>query len=453
MMNRLSALLFALALAGGCAPAPAPAAARDPATGAFAPPTAEAVENALAAVVLLVSARADGSVAYGSGIVLDGRGLVVTNAHVLAGSRSLRAMLYDPRRVSYTPMDGGLARYLFEYEKDLVGARVERLDAASDLALLRLDADTSGRARLRAASAPPRRGERVFAIGHPQENVWSFTAGQVSALHHGAVQHDALLSFGSSGGPLLNERGELVGVNTSKVVSEPRGLSFARPVALVDALVRASGAPGELDLSTPERAAKACWLAREIASPGAPDCFDWDTAYRAALARGAPGDATPARERWVSAHKGELRRRAPAADGCLAGPGAPAPQQRALGGDVLSAEGPASKRGPEAAAALPAEARADAATSRRGARVEEVRTFGEGLAWVRLEARTAEGSRGLSELYARVGGRWLRRTPPSPDELRALPEGWPPPRDDLEPGDPGRACPLRRAIPRPRRPP
>ncbi|HEU4533837.1 MAG TPA: serine protease, partial [Polyangiaceae bacterium] len=150
-MNRLSALILALGLLAGCAPAPAPA---PPAPGASAP-DADVVERALAAVVLLVGTRADGSVSYGSGVVLDGRGLVVTNAHVLSGSRSLKAMLYEPGRISYTPMDGGLARYLFEYERDLVGARVERVDLRSDLALVRVDADTSRLPRLRPSARPP----------------------------------------------------------------------------------------------------------------------------------------------------------------------------------------------------------------------------------------------------------------------------------------------------------
>jgi trypsin-like peptidase len=381
-MNRSPMLFLALGLAAGCTPAPAP---NPSAPEASPPPVADVVDRALASVVLVVNTRDDGSVVYGAGIVLDGHGLVVTSAHLLAGSRSLRAMLYEPHRVSYTPLDGGLARYLFEYEKDLVGARVERADALTDLALVRLDADTSRLPLLPRASRPLRRGERVFAIGHPQENVWSFTAGQVGALHHGAVQHDALLGFGSSGGPLLNERGELVGVNTSKVVSEPRGLSFARPVALVEALVRPSSDPGGLDLSTPERAAKTCWLARELGLPSAESCVDRGPASRAPV-------PAPAREHTLN--------------------------------DTLSIE-PTAFVGPAPTKVV---AGPDAPSLCAGARVEEVRVFGDRLAWVRLEARTREGNRwGFSELYARAEGQWRQRTPPAPDELSTLPPGWPAP--------------------------
>lgn len=415
-MTRLLALICALGLASGCAPAPSPA---PPAEAAPAlAPAADVVDRALASVVLVVATRDDGSVSYGSGIVLDGRGLVVTNAHVLSGSRSVRAMLYDPRRVSYTPMDGGLARYLFEYEKDLVAARVERVDTRSDLALLRVDADTSKLPRPHPAARPPRRGERVFAIGHPQENVWSFTAGQVSALHQGAVQHDALLSFGNSGGPLLNERGEIVGVNTSKVVSEPRGLSFARPFTLVEALVRAASDPSELDLSTPERAAKSCWLARELGSPSAEGCIDRGAAPHEAKTPGSDGPPGADHERRPS--------EPPMPAGATDCPTTPTPARQRAVNDVLGASSSATSQG-----ATPAGSSAKMPPLRLGARVEEVRLLGDGLAWVRLETRTREGKAlGVSELYARAGERWLRRTPPSPDERRALPSGWPSPRND-----------------------
>jgi hypothetical protein len=433
-MNRFSALIFSLGLLGGCAPAPSPAPL--PTSNA---PTADVVERALAAVVLVVSTRDDGRVVYGSGVVLDGQGLVVTNAHVLAGARSVRAMLYAPGRISYTPMDGGLTRYLFEYERDLVNARVERADDVTDLALLRLDADTSRLPVPRAATRLPRRGERVFSIGHPQENVWSFTAGQVSALHHGAVQHDALLSYGSSGGPLLNERGELLGINTSKVISEARGLSFARPVAMVEALVSSAPSPHEIDLSTPERAAKSCWLARELASPAAAGCAEAGSARPLPKHETPrrPGSASPpdeaSRRPLADAHptqKDEASRRVSVAT-CAATVGAAARQHGI--NDMLPTNA-ASPPSAEATSLAPSttEGRPKPSPLSRGVRVEQVRALGETLAWVQLEARTAEGKPlGISELYVRVGERWLQRVAPSPDERATLPPGWPAPLHDL----------------------
>jgi hypothetical protein len=229
------------------------------------------------------------------------------------------------------------------------------------------------------------------------------------------------LSFGNSGGPLLNERGEIVGVNTSKVVSEPRGLSFARPFALVEALMRSASDPSELDLSTPERAAKSCWLARELGSPSAEGCLDRGAAPREAKTPGPDGHpAAPGADH--ERRPSEPPMPATATD-C---PAAPTPARQRAVNDVLGAASSAASQGTASAGSS-----AKTPPLRLGARVEEVRLLGDGLAWVRLETRTREGKAlGVSELYARAGERWLRRPLPSPDERRALPSGWPPPRND-----------------------
>src|SRR5689334_2254031 len=82
------------------------------------PTVAEVVDRALPAVVLLLNNRADGSTVYGAGLIVGRDGRVLTNQHVIADAKSLGAMLYKPGRVSYTPMDGGLGRYIFENQKD-----------------------------------------------------------------------------------------------------------------------------------------------------------------------------------------------------------------------------------------------------------------------------------------------------------------------------------------------
>src|SRR5579859_1843333 len=82
-------------------------------TSADEPKFAEIVARSMPAVVLLLSTLHDGTVRYGAGLLLD-HGLVLTSQHVVADAKTLGAMLYEPRRTSYTPMDGGLSRYLFE---------------------------------------------------------------------------------------------------------------------------------------------------------------------------------------------------------------------------------------------------------------------------------------------------------------------------------------------------
>ncbi|HVY48223.1 MAG TPA: trypsin-like peptidase domain-containing protein, partial [Minicystis sp.] len=279
------ASLFALAAASvltACA-APPRASATARAAGAAAPsapaapalPDAEIVERALPAVVLVLNTHADGTITYGAGFVVrsadapadasgDGapHGFVLTSQHVVAGAKALGAMLYKPGRPGYTPMDGGLSRYLFENQGDVVHAVEIAGDATSDLAVVRIDADTSRVPALPLAKQPVHPGDRVLALGHPQETVWSFTAGVVGAIQQGAIQHDAAIGHGSSGGPLLNTRGEVVGINVAMVVSESRGLAFARPIAFASRYLDApTAALGPLDQSSPEASAVSCWRA------------------------------------------------------------------------------------------------------------------------------------------------------------------------------------------------
>lgn len=237
------------------------------------------LERALPGVVLIVNQRADGKVGFGSGILLDGEGRVLTNMHVIADAASLGAMLYDAKRTSYIPADGGLARYLFENERDVHPALLQRGDPALDLAVIKIDADTSKLARLPFRTEPVRIGERVLALGHPNETVWSFSAGLVSSLHSAIIQTDAAINHGNSGGPLIDSRGRVVGVNTSKLFGDSQGISFARPIALAGELVAGASAPFEPDLSSPERGVATCARAWELASAAVADCYDDESKY------------------------------------------------------------------------------------------------------------------------------------------------------------------------------
>src|SRR5262245_36064508 len=252
------------------------------------------ITRSMPSVVLLLNTHADGAVTYGAGFLV-GPGLVLTSEHVVASATKLGAMLYKAGRTSYTPMDGGLSRFLFENQSDILAVHEVRGDSTSDIALMRLDVDTSGYPTLPMADGEVKAGERVIALGHPQELVWSFTQGMVGTIQQGAIQHDASISFGSSGGPLLNLRGEIVGINIAKVTSESPGLSFARPIALAGRYLGPVASPVALDQSTPEAAALSCWRAQEIGRVETGDCFDWDTSYTAfrAIADDALSMATP----------------------------------------------------------------------------------------------------------------------------------------------------------------
>jgi hypothetical protein len=237
---------------------------------------ANVLQRALSGVVLLLNKKPDGKMVYGAGVLLP-NGMAVTNLHVVDGSNNLSALLFDGARTSYSPLDGGLARYIFENENKLVAVRLLRTDKTLDLALIRIEANTDEYYKIPFRKSRIAQGETVMALGHPQEAVWSFTTGVVSALHSGMVQTDAAINTGNSGGPLIDEQGELVGINTSRLFGTAQGISFARPVEIVQSLVEKNdgrATPLGLDRRTPEQANQTCWRALELGSPNFHECID-----------------------------------------------------------------------------------------------------------------------------------------------------------------------------------
>jgi hypothetical protein len=374
---------------------------------------------------------------------LVGRGLVLTSEHVVASASKLGAMLYKAGRTSYTPMDGGLARFLFENQSDILPVRELGGDSTSDLALMQLDVDTAGYPLLPMAEADVKAGDHVIALGHPQELVWSFTQGVVGTIQQGAIQHDASISFGSSGGPLLNGRGEVVGINIAKVVTESPGLSFARPVALAGRYLGPVASPYVLDLSTPQAAALSCWRAQEVGRIETGDCFDWDTSFTAfrAIADEAVAlvpapqaarlraelSASDFRDRWIVDGKrdaaeyfvdGLARTASKAPEGVVAAPLAQAKAEAEREEEAVLREHP-DLRGLYADRKSPALLQA---RIRLGIRVERTALLDERRAWVELAGRNPDGTLyRFSEFYVKIGDRWQQRLPPRAADMAELP--------------------------------
>lgn len=143
----------------------------------------------------------------GSGSIVSSEGLILTNEHVVRTSRSGQVSVRTTNGKTYTGI-------------------VIATDRSNDLALVRL-VDTGGDRFPTvplASSDGIRVGQQVFAIGSPFGLSGTFTRGILSRVdRNGDLQTDAALNPGNSGGPLLNSRGELIGVN--KAILSPDGRS------------------------------------------------------------------------------------------------------------------------------------------------------------------------------------------------------------------------------------
>ncbi len=158
----------------------------------------------------------------GSGFVFDKKGHIITNAHVVENAG----------RITVTFLDGR------SYDAETVGT-----DAFTDVGVIRVNADMPMLSPLQLGdSSNLKVGERVAAIGNPFGLSGSMTSGIVSQLGRllpsnagfsipDIIQTDAAINPGNSGGPLLNARGEVVGINTAiqSLTGEFTGVGFAVP--------------------------------------------------------------------------------------------------------------------------------------------------------------------------------------------------------------------------------
>jgi 2-alkenal reductase len=181
--------------------------------------------------------------ASGSGVIIDPKGYIVTNNHVVEGARRLEVIYADGRKVDAT----------------LVGA-----DSFADLAVIKVGGEVPAVAALGDSSAL-QPGETVIAIGSPLGDFkGTVTAGVVSALNRqleanpgsaieGLIQTDAAINEGNSGGPLVNLQGQVIGINTLVVRGSSygsgvaEGLGFAIPANTVRSVVEQLMATGRVE--------------------------------------------------------------------------------------------------------------------------------------------------------------------------------------------------------------
>ncbi len=184
----------------------------------------------------------------GSGVVLESSGYIVTNAHVVAGARRVQVLL------PISVQERETRSSILKGRGDLIGAQVVGIDEETDLAVLKVQRQGLPALRL-ADSDSIRKGQLVFAFGSPLGLENSVSMGVVSSIARQLreedpmvyIQTDATINPGNSGGPLVNARGDVVGINTF-ILSQSggsEGIGFAAPSNIVRAVyeqIRATGA-------------------------------------------------------------------------------------------------------------------------------------------------------------------------------------------------------------------
>jgi S1-C subfamily serine protease len=165
----------------------------------------------------------------GSGFILNKEGLILTNNHVIDNAQKVEVTLSDKHQYKAT---------------------VVTVDKGHDLALVKIDAPNLVPATLAETSTGLTVGQRVYAIGNPFGLSGTMTRGIISAIRsvrgpegnpiEDAIQTDASVNPGNSGGPLLNSRGEVIGITTmiaSNGAEQSSGIGFAIPINTAKAVL------------------------------------------------------------------------------------------------------------------------------------------------------------------------------------------------------------------------
>lgn len=174
------------------------------------------VYESISPCIVAIDAEIIDGVSSGTGCVIDPRGIVLTSSHVVEGCNELDVTLYNGKHCK--------------------GQILATMGEENDLALVKITTSTPLRSIKLGDSTKIKVGQRVLAIGNPFGFNGTLTTGIISRIDYerNKIQTDAAINPGSSGGPLLNANGEVIGINQSIYNPDNNksniGIGFAVPV-------------------------------------------------------------------------------------------------------------------------------------------------------------------------------------------------------------------------------
>jgi S1-C subfamily serine protease len=194
----------------------------------------EAVVSKVEPAVVLINVKTNTGENLGSGVIIDQRGYIVTNYHVVKGAKAIEVVLAD---------------------KTKYAAQITGTDATDDLAVVKIDPPSNLVTATLGDSSQLHVGQEVLAIGNPLGITQTVTSGIISALGYnvpedqggtvlpGVIQTDAPINPGNSGGALVDLQGNVIGIPTLGVINPEfnqvaNGVGFAIPSNRVDFIAR-----------------------------------------------------------------------------------------------------------------------------------------------------------------------------------------------------------------------
>ena len=181
--------------------------------------TAVAIYEEINPAIVTVDSQLSDGLSCGTGCIIDKSGIILTSAHVIDVGKVVVVTTFNGQN----------------YEAKVL----KRLGENKDIALLKIDAGKALKTVKLGNSEKAKVGEKVLAIGNPFGFSGTLTQGIISRIDYAKnrIQTDAAINPGSSGGPLLNAKGEIIGINQAIYNPDNNisniGIGFATPINLV----------------------------------------------------------------------------------------------------------------------------------------------------------------------------------------------------------------------------